>query len=190
MMKRFISLAIIFFILILSFQPTILAAGSSTNGDSVYDTILKGEEKEKSSPEKVVESELSPSPSLFPSFIKFIFSFILVIGLLFVLLRILSKRNMFQTRGPVIHLGGQHLGKDRSLQILLIGQTIYIIGVGEEVTLVRTISQGEEYQHLLEIVENQPEIPQPNWLPKDSKKLFNDTFVKYLKKMKQGNGGE
>lgn len=187
-MKRKIRFAIIFFILILSFQSTILAAGSSTNGDSVYDTILKGEEKEKSSPEKVVEN--GSSPSLFPSFIKFIFSFILVIGLLFVLLRFLSKRNMFQTRGPVIHLGGQHLGKDRSLQILLIGQTIYIIGVGEEVTLVRTISQGEEYQHLLEIVENQPEIPQPSWLPKDSKKLFNDTFVKYLKKMKQGNGGE
>ena len=87
-------------------------------------------------------------------------------------------------------MGGQHLGKDRSLQILLIGQTIYIIGVGEEVTLVRTISQGEEYQHLLETVENQAEIPQPNWLPKDPKKLFNDTFEKYLKKMKQGNGGE
>ena len=102
-MKRIISTAIIFFILILSFQPTILAASSSTNGDSVYDTILKGGEKEKSSSEKVVES--GSSPSLFPSFVKFTFSFILVIGLLFTLLRFLSKRNRFQTRGPVIHWG-------------------------------------------------------------------------------------
>ncbi len=187
-MKSFM-FVMISFIYLFSFQPTTFAASTSTNGDhTVYDTIQKGGEKTKSSQVKVVDS--GSSPSLFPLFMKFIFSFILVVGLLLVLLRFLSKRNhMLQSSGPVIHLGGKQLGNNRNLQVLLIGQTIYIIGVGETVTLIRTISQGEEYQHLLENIENQADMQAPpKWLPEIPKKLWNDTFLKHLKKMKQENG--
>ena len=41
------------------------------------------------------------------------------------------------------------LGNNRSVQVILVGQTIYIVGVGEDVNLIRAIPQGEEYQHLL-----------------------------------------
>lgn len=188
-MKRFMFVFILL-IYLLSFQPTIFAADSSTNGDhSVYETIQKGGEKTKALPKKVVDSE--QSPSLFPLFLKFIFSFILVVSLLILLLRFLSKRNsMLQSSGPVIHMGGQPLGNNRSLQILHIGQTIYIVGVGETVTLIRTISQGEEYMHLLENIGNQADVQPPKWIPTDPKKIWNDIFLKHLKKMKHENGEE
>lgn len=189
-MKRIMFFFVLLFYLF-SFQPTIFAAGSTSGGEpSVYDSIHKGEKKTSSlsSPTKAVDSQ---SPSIFSLFIKFIVSFVLVIGLLIVLLRFLSKRGrLMQTNGPVLPLGGHVLGSNRSLQVVLIGQTIYIIGVGETITLIRSISQGEEYQHLLESYENQAEALPSKWLAKDPKKMWNSVFQKYLQKMKQENGEE
>ena len=188
-MKRTMLFLVMFFYLF-SFQSTSFAAGTSSSGEpSVYDSIQKGDKKTSPSTGKVEDSQ---SPSLFPLLIKFIISFILVIGLLFLLLRFLSKRGrLLQTNGPVLPIGGHNLGNNRSMQILLIGQTIYVVGVGEDVTLIRTISQGEEYQHLLESYENQAaEGNTPKWFPKDSKKIWDTVFRKHLQKMHHENGEE
>jgi flagellar protein FliO/FliZ len=185
-MKRFMPLFVLFFYLF-SFQPSIYAAGS-TSDPSVYDTIHKSE---KTTSHTTTKAASSQSPSIFPLFIKFIISFVLVIGLLFLLLRFLSKRNrILPSNGPILSLGGQALGNNKSLQILLIGQTIYIVGVGETVTLIRTISQGEEYQHLLESFENQGDVLSQKWLPMDTKKIWNSVFRKHLQNMQRENGEE
>ncbi|WP_052353716.1 flagellar biosynthetic protein FliO [Neobacillus jeddahensis] len=187
-MKRLTLVCIVFFYLC-SNMPTAFAAGSKAAGDSsVYDTIQNGD-KQDSTPSKNVED--SQSPTIFPLFLKFIFSFALVIVLLYLLMRFLSKRNrMMQSNGPVLPIGSHTLGNNRSLQVLLIGQTIYIVGVGETVTLIRTISQGEEYKYLLENIENQGETQTPNWLNLDSKMNWNSIFGKHLKSMKKDNGEE
>ncbi len=187
-MKRLMFFFILSFYLF-SFQPTTFAAGSISGGEpSVYDTIHK--DKKNPSPQKAKTVD-SHSPSIFPLFMKFIFSFVLVIGLLIVLLRFLSKRNrLLQSNGPVLSLGGHGLGNNRSLQVLLIGQTIYIIGVGETISLIRTISQGEEYHHLLESIESQAEGNSAKWFSKDSKIKWNTVFTKHLLNMKQENGEE
>ena len=187
-MKRTMLFFAMFFYLF-SFQSTIYAAGPPTAGDSsVYDTIHKGDGKTTSPSPKVVDSQ---SPSIFPLFIKFIVSFIIVIGLLIVLLRFLQKRgNLVQTNGPIVSIGGHSLGNNRSLQVLLIGQTLYIIGVGETITLLRTISQGEEYQSLLESYENQPETQSPKWLTQDPKQLWDTVLKKQMKKMKFFDNGK
>ncbi|ETI69340.1 flagellar biosynthetic protein FliO [Neobacillus vireti] len=187
-MKRTMFLFVLFFYLF-SFQPTIFAAGSTTSGEkSVFDSFPKSEGKPSAPATKVVESE---SPSVFPLFIKFTLSFILVIGLLIALLRFLSKRSkQIQTSGLVLPLGGHVLGTNKSLQVLLIGQTIYIVGVGENITILRSITQGEEYQNLLESYENQGEGISPNWLTKDSIKGWNSVFRKHMQNMRKENGEE
>lgn len=187
-MKRSIFFFVFLFYLF-SNQPTILAAGTTSTGEhSVYDSIQKDEGKPSPSSIKVEDNE---SPSIFPLFIKFIFSFILVIGLLFVLLRFLSKRSrLMQPNGLVLPLGGHVLGNNRSLQVVLIGQTIYILGVGETVTMIRSIAQGEEYQHLLESYENQADGNTPNWLAKDSIKNWNTVFRKQMQKFQKENREE
>lgn len=94
------------------------------------------------------------------------------------------------SNGPILSLGGQSLEANKSVQILLIGQTIYIVGVGESVTLLRTISQGEEeYQRLLKSFENQGEGRSPS-ISIDTKKLWDSVFRKHLQNMKRENGGE
>lgn len=187
-MKYTVFFFILFFYFI-SFQSTTLAAGSTSAGEhSIYNTIHNGKEKPSSS---TINDVGSTAPSLFPVFIKFIVSFVLVIGLLLFLLRFLSKRSrMMQSSGPVLPLGGHMLGNNRSLQVVLIGQTIYIVGVGEDITLIRSISQGEEYQHLLESYENQGDALSQKWFMQDSKTMWNSVFRKYLQKIHQENGEE
>jgi flagellar protein FliO/FliZ len=187
-MKRTMLLFVMFFYLF-SFQSTIYAAGTTTAGDSsVYDTIHKGDGKTPSPSPKAVDSQ---SPSIFPLFIKFIVSFIIVIGLLIMLLRFLQKRgNLVQSNGPIVSIGGHSLGNNRSLQVLLIGQTLYIIGVGETVTLLRTISQGEEYQSLFESYESQAETQTPLMFTKDPKILWDTVFRKQMQKKKFFDNGE
>ncbi|MBL4952955.1 flagellar biosynthetic protein FliO [Neobacillus sp. YIM B02564] len=186
-MKR-IMLLLAFVVNFVSYQPYILAAEYSAAGEpSVYDTIQKGDQSSKPSSSTVKDS----GSSIFSLFIKFFISFVFVIFLLFVLLRYLAKRNrQLPANGPIIPLGDYPLGNNRSLQILLIGQTIYVVGVGETVTLLRTISQGEEYQHLLENLEDVVEEVPSKWLPEDTKKIWNNVFQKQLQNIKKHRGGE
>ena len=188
-MKHFM-IAFIMFVSLFTFQSTIQAASTSTNGDpSVFDGLQNVEDQQAPSLPKDVENQ---STSSFPLFIKFIGTFILVVALLIFLLKFLSKRSrIIQANGPILPLGGHVLGNNRSMQVVLIGQTIYIIGVGETVTLVRTISQGEEeYQNLLESYENQTDNLTPNWLTKNPPSQWKSIFTKQLQKMKQENGEE
>lgn len=191
-MKRIISIILLFFYLF-SFQSPIYATGS-TKDDSIYAKLQK-DEKTTSKPEKKVSSSKkttdSQSSSLFLLFFKFIFYFLLVIGLLYMVLQFLSKRNrLLPSNGPILSLGGQPLGNNKSLQVMLIGQTIYIVGVGDTVTLMRTISEGEEYQSLLESFENhsQSENLTQKWFPIDAKKLWNSFFRKDLQSMQNEIG--
>ncbi|WP_251554691.1 flagellar biosynthetic protein FliO [Neobacillus muris] len=185
-MKRFMSIILLFYMLF-ALQPVTLAAESNSKGDSsVYDTIKQGD-KEASPPE--VKTADSETPSLFPLFLKFILSFAVVILLLVWLLRFLSKKNRLLPAGsPVLPLGGHMLGNNKSVQVLLIGQTIYVIGVGDDVTLIRTISQGEEYQRLLEGFETQADGGSLKSLTLNTKSKWNRILGKHLQKIDKANG--
>jgi flagellar protein FliO/FliZ len=183
---KYLMLLFVMSINLLSFQTTIHAEESKSSAEpSVYDSIHQDEVKTTPTSAKEVDS---PSSSIFPLFLKFIFSFLLVIGLLFGLLRFLSKRSTSQSNGSVIPLGTHVLGNNRSLQILLIGKTIYIVGVGDTITLVRTLSEGEEYQHLLKSYENQADTLTPTEFLKDSTQKWSSVLQKQIKKMQRENG--
>ncbi|MGJ7909863.1 flagellar biosynthetic protein FliO [Neobacillus sp. LXY-1] len=189
-MKR-LTLLFVVFIYIFSNQPAVFAAGASASGDSsVYDTIQHGDKKSSSSVDKATVDQ--QSSSIFPLFLKFIFSFALVIAILIFILRYISKKGRtMQSNGPILSLGSQMLGNNRSLQIVLIGQTIYILGVGEDVTLLKTISQGEEYMHLLESFEDPGEPVSQKWMNVDTSKLnWKSVFQKHLKSMQKDHGEE
>lgn len=185
-MKYFIATFTMLFIL-LSFLPSGSAEGMTASAEpSVYDTFQKDEGSPSKADSSIKESE---SPSLFSLFIKFILSFALIIGLLIFLLKFLSKRNQsLQASGPILSLGGRMLGNNRSLQVVLIGQTIYIIGVGEDISLIRAIPKGEEYQHLLESYENQAESLTLKM--KESNEKWNSILQKNIEKIKKMSGVE
>lgn len=83
--------------------------------------------------------------------LQVIFSLGLVVLLIYLLLRFLSKRSFsgLGQNGPVKVISAAPLGNGKSIQIVMIGDSLYIVGVVEDVQLLRHIPAGEEMDVLL-----------------------------------------
>jgi flagellar protein FliO/FliZ len=151
------------------------------------------EQFEKDSPADQSETKVNPGPakaSVVPYALKFIGSFLLILLLLFIVLKYLSKKTrMYAGGGPFHALGGHSLGNNRSLQIVMIGDTLYLLGVGEDVNLIRTIPPGDEQRRLLESVAEKPIDTVTKWgahLKKTSQEKWDELLLKQLKEVKSG----
>lgn len=100
------------------------------------------------------EGSVEQSASIGPSFfdvIKMIGSFILVIGLLLLVLKWLQKKGRsFTPHGIVENLGGASLGHQKSIQLVKIGDHIFIVGVGDSVQLLKEVDDKKEIEQLLQ----------------------------------------
>ncbi|KAB2337521.1 flagellar biosynthesis protein FliZ [Cytobacillus depressus] len=83
-------------------------------------------------------------------FIKMIFATIFVVALLYFLLKFINKKNkMYKSSQLVENLGGTALGTNRSVQLIKVGNRILVVGVGENIQLLKEIEDPEEYNHLI-----------------------------------------
>ncbi|AZU64165.1 flagellar biosynthetic protein FliO [Neobacillus mesonae] len=152
-------------------------------------TVYEQYEKKTPAGEKTSDQNHDlQNPSIVPYAFKFIGSFLLILILLFIVLKYLSKKTGMNGRGGPFHaLGGHSLGKNRSLQMVMIGDTLYILGIGEEVNLIRTIPPGEEQRKLLETMAEKPLDTVSKWssqLKKSSQEKWDELLLKKLKEVK------
>ena len=83
-------------------------------------------------------------------YIKVLLSLVLVIGILIFVLRFLNKRNQnYQQNSIVRNLGGHSVGAQKSVQLLHIGNQIYVVGVGDDVQLLQVISDPQEIEQMV-----------------------------------------
>jgi flagellar protein FliO/FliZ len=89
-------------------------------------------------------SNVTSSSDLFISLLKLIFVLILIIGLIYLLVKFMARKNqsLFGKR-TVRVLSGVQLAANKSLQIVEIGGTVYVLGVGEDVQLIDKITDPE-----------------------------------------------
>jgi flagellar protein FliO/FliZ len=81
------------------------------------------------------------------------FFLILIIALFFVLIKFLAKKNQYSPFGRSIRsLGGVPLGTNKSIQIVEIGHSLYIVGVGENIQLLQKIDDPEEVAYVTELL--------------------------------------
>ncbi|MBP1930794.1 flagellar biosynthetic protein FliO [Ammoniphilus resinae] len=184
----------LFLFLSISFPGTMEAAQPT----SVYDAIESGKgnitEQPSNQKEQTTLTEEDTSLSLFPFLVKLVFSLVFIIALIFLLFKFWgTKTRQMQSRGPFHVLGGCVVGANRSIQAVLIGQTIYILGIGENVQLLRTIEKGEEYNLILDSFESMAETPSllntKRWFSKGepAQKSWEDLLQDQLREM--GSGG-
>ena len=116
-------------------------------------------------------------------FIKMILATIFVVALLYFVLKFVNKKSfMFKSSQLIDNLGGVPLGSNRSVQIIKIGNRLFIVGVGENVQLLKEIEDYEEYKELLSNYNSQlDQLVQPN-------ELFGKLMDKVNKRKKTGNG--
>ncbi|CDQ40103.1 MULTISPECIES: flagellar biosynthetic protein FliO [Virgibacillus] len=136
----FCSIILCFFILILT--PREIAAETTSVNDCIEQQkdCEQTEEAPTSNSENESEVKTQTDP-LWLSMVKLVFALLLVLGLIYLLLRFIKKRNvLFSQVKTLENLGGISLGQNKSIQIIRVGNNYYLIGVGENVELLREIT--------------------------------------------------
>jgi flagellar protein FliO/FliZ len=104
--------------------------------------------------DSVLEDMQPPSQwEMFGTFLYVIFILGIIIGLIVLLIKFLSKnsRNFYSAKG--IHLlAGIQLGQNKSLQMVEIGNRIYVVGVGENVQLIDKIDDEAEAERIRRMI--------------------------------------
>lgn len=91
-------------------------------------------------------------------YIKMIFALIFVVALFYALMKFLNKKNLkYQHNQMVQNLGGISLGAQKSVQLLQVGKSLYLVGVGEDVQLLREITDPQEVEQLLALYNERQE---------------------------------
>jgi flagellar protein FliO/FliZ len=134
-------------------------------------------------------------------FIRMIFATAFVVALLYFLLKFINKKSRsFKSTQLVENLGGTALGANRSVQIVKVGNELFIIGVGENIQLLKEIEDPQERQQILSDYNNRLEqLSQPSdivtkILEKTKKKLpsnkedasFSSLFKAQLDELSKG----
>ncbi|RAP76249.1 flagellar biosynthetic protein FliO [Paenibacillus montanisoli] len=89
-------------------------------------------------------------------YIWVIVALMLVIGLIILVIRWLASRNRgWGTNRALRSLGGIPLGQNKSLQVVELSGRVYVVGVGESITLLDKIDDPETAAAVLEAIEQQ-----------------------------------
>ncbi|MCM3224914.1 flagellar biosynthetic protein FliO [Terribacillus saccharophilus] len=142
--------------------------------------------------------------STFLNLVKLALALVVVLGLIYVLLKFLNKRNrLFQQVRAMENIGGIALGNNKSVQIVRVGEKVFMLGVGDNVDLLTEIKDEQTIKELTE--QDQQEMKASallaNILPsrkqqeekqqedkpeqKESASNFQDLFKEEIGKLKQ-----
>lgn len=100
-------------------------------------------------------TEAKSAPTL-GTYVRVVLAFAFVVGLLYVLAKFVNqKRHGFSDAKLMRNLGGVSVGQQKSIQLISIGGRYYIIGVGEDVRLLKEIETEEEIATIRSYVERE-----------------------------------
>ncbi|CQR47687.1 Flagellar biosynthesis protein, FliO [Paraliobacillus sp. PM-2] len=127
---------------------------ASSDNENVFEWLNNDtqEIEDKSNTEQVNEEQVnndsdlegSNSTNLITIVIRIIFALLLIIGLIYGMLKFINKKNKLTSRPNIIkNLGGIPLGTNKSVQIIQIGDRLFVVGVGENIELLTEIKDEE-----------------------------------------------
>ncbi|WP_338754016.1 flagellar biosynthetic protein FliO [Bacillus sp. FJAT-52991] len=107
-------------------------------------------EPKESHTEKENENSQAVGLSIW-DFVKMIGALVFVVALIYLLLRFVNQKSRsYQKTKLIQHVGGTPLGGNRSVQIVKVGDRLLVLGVGEDIQLLKEISDQEEYERFLQ----------------------------------------
>ncbi|MEK4030183.1 MULTISPECIES: flagellar biosynthetic protein FliO [Bacillaceae] len=160
----------------------------------------KTKEEKQGSQTQQLEAEKTVGVTIW-DFLKMIGALIFVLALIYFLLRFINQKSRsYQQTKLIHHLGGTPLGGNRSVQMVKVGDRILILGVGENIELLKEIDDEEELARFIDHYDNQmDQLLQPQdimtkmigkWKGKEPSKSekqdpFKQMFESKLSEMKQ-----
>ncbi|MBE3569947.1 MAG: flagellar biosynthetic protein FliO [Bacillales bacterium] len=176
-------LIILIFLFLFGVGQTAVNAAETLNGN-VKDCIEH--------PDKCQDSGSSIKKSNAPNdvtgvnvwdYIKMLFALLFVIVLIYFLIKFINKKSQsFQDSKLIQHLGGSPLGGNRSIQLVKVGERIFILGVGENIELLKEINDQEEYKKLLQFYNQQKDQLL------DTKDIFSVALQKWQERKQKAGG--
>jgi len=143
-LKRVKNLLFFFSIFLLCTLSSVTVVVAEAGNTSVSD-FYSNDRKE----EPFVEAEVPAAEISFVEFIKMIFAFLFVLLLIYLLMRFLkSKNRLFQGSSYIELLGGTSLGQNRSIQLVKVGDRVFVLGVGDSIQLLKEIDEEEEIERI------------------------------------------
>lgn len=108
----------------------------------------------------VDENTQSTAVGLSPwDYIKMILALIFVVVLLYGMLKFVNSRNQkYQHNQLMQNLGGLSLGQQKSVQLLKVGDSLYLVGVGEDVHILKEISSDVEKERLMALYNDKQDL--------------------------------
>lgn len=80
-----------------------------------------------------------------------IFCLVLIIALFFVIIKVISQKNKLMMSGRSVKLiGGVSIGQNKSIQVVEVGHSLYVVGVGDNVQLISKIEDAEEIEFIVD----------------------------------------
>lgn len=122
---------------------------------------------------EMVNQQSVPTVTIW-DFVKMIFALIFVLFLIYIALRFINKKNKWFDNGrSVENIGGTNLGNNKSLQLVKVGNSILVVGVGDSINLLKEITDEKEAGLLIEAYKNKSETAP----------LTTDKFKDLIKKL-------
>ncbi|TQR07744.1 flagellar biosynthetic protein FliO [Psychrobacillus soli] len=210
MMRKFTLVISIITILFLLFDQNVYAAIDPNESIEEFYNKSKTDSTEEQ-PASNVEQEVNEESTADPvsvtiwDYVKMIFALLFVVLLLYGLLRFVNSRNKtFQQNSLIQNLGGVGVSQGKSVQLLQVGNSLFLVGIGEDITLLKEIEDPEEKEKLTKIYEEKQDIvgktvpyitelvqrlkESTSSKPKSKDKKdpsFNETFQKKLREVKK-----
>lgn len=104
--------------------------------------------------ENVIENDLDglmEEQSLFGMFVQLFLALAVIILMIYALIRFMGKRSQsYQANRTLQNIGGVHIGTNRSIQLVRVGERVLVIGVGESIQLLKEIDNPDEVTTILE----------------------------------------
>lgn len=161
-MKKGLMILLALWMMTLGSDLSVHAASNPSVTDWINNESPVDEQDELTTPESTDRSLASIIGAL-------IFYTLLIVGLIYLLIRFLATRQRsLQTNQLVQVMGGGSLGQQKSVQLVKVGNQVLVVGIGEDVTLLKEIDDEAEKMRLIEAMEEQSELlkEKPKWLEK------------------------
>jgi flagellar protein FliO/FliZ len=212
MIKRTVWACVLLLVLHFAVSPIAVSAAASVGdclqedaagSDACKDMNEAGNQQENTPTTDGADSSAGGT-STFLNLVKLALALAVVLGLIYVLLKFLNKRNrLFQQVRAMENIGGIALGNNKSVQIVRVGEKVYMLGVGDNVDLLTEITDEQTIQELTEKEQQemkasalltsmlprkkqQASAPEKTAAEQDeSQNRFQDLFKQELGKLKQ-----
>ncbi|MFD2171346.1 flagellar biosynthetic protein FliO [Tumebacillus lipolyticus] len=109
----------------------------------------------KDAPATNFQGAAADGGSMIWSILQLLFALGIIIAIIYLLIRFLSTRTNLTRGNAVQSLGAHSLTTNRSVHVIALHDKVYVLGVGDDVTLLDTIEDAEAVKQMKESSEQQ-----------------------------------